>query len=126
MAESTDALIVFAHGSRVPEANQAVEDLAQAAAEHAGFDRWRAAFLELAHPDLKTAVKQLEAEGARRIVVMPYFLVMGIHLRDDLPVLLAEAERECPGVEVRASDQLGGHPELARIVADRASAALER
>ena len=126
MAEPTDALIVFAHGSRVPDANQAVEDLAHAAAERADFDRWRAAFLEQAHPDLKTAVKQLAAEGARRIVVMPYFLVMGIHLRDDLPMLLADAERDNPGVEVRASEPLGGHPELARIVSERASAALEQ
>lgn len=107
------------------EANAAVETLARAAAERAGFSRWRAAFLELAQPDLQTAVQALAAEGARRIVVAPYFLVMGIHLRDDLPMLLEKAAEETPGVEVKASEPLGGHPELARIVAERALAAIE-
>lgn len=125
MAAPDEALILFAHGSRVAEANEAVETLARSAAEKAGFPRFRAAFLELAQPDLKTAVQALAAEGARRIVVTPYFLVMGIHLRDDLPMLLEEAAQAAPGVEVKASAPLGGHPELARIVAERALAAIE-
>lgn len=123
MLHAHDALIVFAHGSRLPDANQQVEDIAQAAAEQAGFDRWRAAFLEQGRPDLQTAVNQLAAEGARRIIVIPYFLVMGVHLRQDFPGLLAAAAQQTPGVEVLAGEALGGHPALARVVAGRALAA---
>ena len=124
--EPTDALIVFAHGSRVPEANQAVVAVAESAAAQAGFERKRAAFLELAEPDLKTAVTELAAEGARRIVVAPYFLVMGVHLRDDLPRLLDEAAAQVPGVQVFAGEQLGGHPLLAGVLAERAVEAIKQ
>lgn len=123
--DGAEALIVFAHGSSVEEANRAVEDVARQTAEAAGFSRWSAAFLELADPDLSAAVRRLAGEGARRIVIAPYFLVMGVHLQRDFPRLLAACESETPGVELIAADPLGGHPGLIGILAERASKALK-
>jgi sirohydrochlorin ferrochelatase len=119
-----DALIVFAHGSRRVEANEAVERVAAIAAEKGGFGMWRAAFLELAEPTLSTTVKALAAEGVTRIVVAPYFLVMGVHLTQDLPRLLAEAALETPGVELVSTPPLDGHPALADILSERARTAI--
>ena len=61
-------LIVFAHGSRVPEANEGVRRAAGAAAECCGVDLWNAAFLELAEPTLESAVDQLTNQGADKII----------------------------------------------------------
>jgi sirohydrochlorin ferrochelatase len=115
-----DALIVFAHGSRVVEANEAVRRVAEAAAAKSGFALWQEAFLELSEPTLAQAVGALAQRGARKIVVTPYFLVMGIHLREDLPRLLREAAEQSPGVELVATPPLDGHPGLAQILAERA------
>ena len=120
----SEALIVFAHGSRVADANQSVQDVARIAAAEAGFGIWQEAFLELAEPTLAQAVEKLAAQGARRIVVAPYFLVMGVHLKNDLPRLLAEAAAAVPGVELIQSEPLGGHPTLAKALAERAIEAL--
>ena len=120
MASAADALIVFAHGSRVVEANDAVRKVAEAAAAQGGFTLWQEAFLELAQPTLSEAVKALATRGARRIVVTPYFLVMGVHLKEDLPRLLREAAESSPGVELTATPPLDGHPGLAAILAERA------
>ena len=119
-----DALIVFAHGSRLAEANQAVEKVAAIAAKKGGFAMWRAAFLELAEPTLAESVKGLAGAGATRIVVVPYFLVMGVHLTQDLPRLLAEAQKEAPGVELVSTPPLDGHPALADILSERARTAI--
>jgi len=119
-----DALIVFAHGSRRAEANEAVERVAAIAAAKSGFGMWRAAFLELAEPTLSTTVKALAAEGVTRIVVAPYFLVMGVHLTQDLPRLLAQAAVETPGVELVSTPPLDGHPALADILSERARTAI--
>lgn len=97
----------------------AVEAVASSAAEKAGFSLWRAAFLELAEPNLLSAVSELESAGARSVVVMPYFLTMGIHLKQDLPRLLAEATQAIPGVEITATAPLDGHPALADIIVER-------
>jgi sirohydrochlorin ferrochelatase len=114
------ALIVFAHGSRVEEANEAVRRVASQAAQRCGFDLWETAFLELAAPDLPTAVGGLSARGASRIIVAPYFLTMGVHLTDDLPRILKSIAEQHPGVQLECAPPLDGHPALVDIVSDRA------
>ena len=118
-------LIVFAHGSRVVAANEAVKAVASEAALQAGITAYRTAFLELAVPTLSEAVGDLAREGIRDIVVTPYFLTMGRHLVEDLPRLLEAARSQHPDVHLKASLPLDGHPDLAGILAERARDLLE-
>ena len=118
-------LIVFAHGSRVSAANDAVRAVAHEASRRAGIPVYETAFLELAAPTLEEAVSDLAARGVRRILVTPYFLTMGRHLTEDLPALLAKARARHPDLSIEASPPLDGHPDLAGILASRASALLE-
>lgn len=119
------ALVVFAHGSRIEGANEAVRRVAQQAADRCGFRLWEAAFLELAAPDLPAAVAGLATRGARRIVVTPYFLTMGMHLTADLPRILASIAERHPGLQLECAPPLDGHPALVDIVSDRARAFLD-
>jgi sirohydrochlorin ferrochelatase len=119
-SEPRIGLIVFAHGSRVPEANEGVRRAAGAAAECCGIDLWDAAFLELAEPTLESAVDQLTNRGADKIIVTPYFLTMGIHLQRDLPELLRVIVTKRPGLDISQSAPFEGHPLLVDILADRA------
>jgi len=113
-------LVVFAHGSRVVDANETVRRTAATAAEHCGIALWEAAFLELAEPNLESAVDTLTRRGADKIIVTPYFLTMGIHLQRDLPQLVREIRAKRPGLDLTQSAPLDGHPALAKILADRA------
>ena len=116
----------FAHGSSIDSANQAVREVARAAATRGGFERWEAAFLEGGSPDLRGAVAQLAAAGATRIVVVPYFLTLGLHLQRDLPRLVAEVAGAYKDIDIVCGDSLDGHPALAEILAERARQAIER
>ena len=49
----------------------------------------------------------------------PYFLTMGVHLRIDLPRILARIREAIPGVEVVETAPLDGHPALVEVLADR-------
>lgn len=118
------ALILFAHGSRVTEANDSVRRVAEALAAD-GSCRVAAAFLELAEPDLAAAAGQLASEGVTRMVVIPYFLTLGIHLQRDLPQMVADVHRAYPGIRLDVTPPLDGHPALLAAVRDRAAAALE-
>jgi sirohydrochlorin ferrochelatase len=109
---------VFGHGSSVASANEAVKAVAAEAAQSGGWDAYETAFLE-ADPRLAEAVSRLAAAGARDILVLPYFLTLGIHLQRDLPELVAGLEREY-AVSIRVAPPLDGHPELSRILVDRA------
>jgi sirohydrochlorin ferrochelatase len=118
-------VILFGHGSRVAEANQSVMAVTAAMRERGGYPLTATAFLELAEPELPAAVAALVAEGAQRILVIPYFLTLGIHLRRDLPRIVEELESIHPGVKIVVTDPLDGHPALLDIVMARAGDALQ-
>ena len=120
----TTGIVVWAHGSRIESANEAVRLVARELARTGGFLLVEAAFLELGHPDMEEAVARLADQGALRVIILPYFLTLGTHLERDLPrIVQAVAERH-PGIELRVSGPLDGHPGLVRILIDRAGEAL--
>jgi sirohydrochlorin ferrochelatase len=112
-------VIVFAHGSRVESANEAVRAVAADLARRTGNPDVTAAFLELGEPNLQGAADRLAAAGATRIVVLPYFLTFGLHMERDLPVLIHQIVDAHPGIEVVTAAPLDGHPGLTEILADR-------
>ncbi len=113
--------IVFAHGSRIEPANDAVRSVAAQLARAGGFEHVEAAFLELGQPDLEGAVARLAQRGIRRVLVIPYFLTLGTHLERDLPKLAAQAGAAHPEVDLRVTPPLDGHPALVEILLDRAA-----
>jgi len=117
------AFIVFAHGSRVESANLAVREVAQQMAV-TGRHTVEAAFLELGFPDLAGAAERLIAQGATRIVVIPYFLTLGTHLHRDLPRLVEDVSRRHQNIAMQVTSPLDGHPALVEVLLDRASEAL--
>jgi sirohydrochlorin ferrochelatase len=116
-------IVIFAHGSSVASANEAVRVVAEAAAATGGFEHVETAFLE-ARPDLDEAVERLADSGVKRILVVPYFLTLGIHLQRDLPAIVKQLSRAHQNVEIRVTAPLDGHPALVRVLLDRAHAAL--
>ncbi|HYA16948.1 MAG TPA: CbiX/SirB N-terminal domain-containing protein [Bryobacteraceae bacterium] len=111
-------IIVFGHGSSVESANEAVRVIARQAAEHGAWELYETAFLE-ASPVLGEAVAALVSRGAGEILVLPYFLTLGIHLQRDLPKLVEALARE-HGLSIRVTPPLDGHVHLSRILVERA------
>lgn len=121
----TTGIILFAHGSSVDTANDAVRAIAADVVKEGGFPLLETAFLELGRPDLSEAVDRLVSSNVDHIIVIPYFLTLGIHLRRDLPKMVEACARRHPGIRIDVTDPLDGHPALRLIVLDRAQKALE-
>jgi len=113
------AFVVFAHGSSVESANEAVRAVAAELASAGGY-LVETAFLDPVRPSLNEAIAALAARGATDIVVIPYFLTMGLHLQRDLPRIVSGAARIHKSVRVRIAPPLDGHPALVEILLDRA------
>ena len=118
------AVILFAHGSVVEEANQGVHDLASQIRSMGRFHFVRAAFLDCAHPNLGEAIEEAVNARSTRVIVIPYFLTMGIHLRRDLPNLIAPEKERHPHVAIDVGQSLEGHPLMGSIVLERVEQAL--
>ena len=112
--------IVFAHGSSIESANDSVRDAAAEFARRGGWDTVEAAFLEGGRPDLRGAVDKLVALGVTRVIVVPYFLTLGLHLQRDLPKLVKQVRAAHPGLWTEVTAPLDGHPALVEALLGRA------
>jgi len=112
-------IAIFAHGSSVAAANDAVRAVAARVSSQGGFDMVETAFLEGGSPDLAAAVASLAAKGAKRILVVPYFLTLGLHLQRDLPRIVADISSHHPDIEIHVAPPLDGHPAMAEALIER-------
>jgi len=119
-------IVVFAHGSSVESANEAVRIVARIISEDSAFPLVATSFLDGGKPDLPGAVEELLAKGADRILVVPYFLTVGLHLKRDLPDLIEKIKAERSGLDIEVTPPLDGHPMLGAILRDRAKEGIEK
>lgn len=122
----TTAVLMMAHGSRIAEANDAARQVAAMVKEMTGFDIVEVAFRELHEPNIQQGIDSCVARGAQRILLMPYFLFMGAHVRHDLPEEITEARKRHPELIMEMGSHLGVHRKLAEIEAERIGESLER
>ncbi len=114
-------LLLIAHGSRQPEANDDLYHVA-AALRRRGQEVVES-FLELSEPDIDGGAERCVGLGARRVVLVPYFLSAGVHVRRDLAAARERLARRYPDVEFLLAEPLGRHPLLLEVVAQRAAEA---
>lgn len=106
-AQGSEAVIVFAHGSRDALWRQPVEAVAQRVRELQPAVSVACAYLELCEPDLMHAAGGLIGAGARRLVILPLFIGVGKHAREDLPVLLEQLSNTYPDVTITVRPAVG-------------------
>jgi sirohydrochlorin ferrochelatase len=115
-------IILFAHGSTVEAANDAVQAVSAELAKRTGRPV-ETAFLDCAPPTMADAMAAHTGNGINHIQVIPYFLTMGIHLKRDLPRIVEGLRSIYPDVTVDISEPLDGHSALLDILVDRAEGA---
>ena len=117
------ALVLFAHGARDPRWAAPFLAIAERIRLADPARPVELAFLELMEPDLDTAAQRLAAAGATRIDVVPLFLGMGGHLRNDLPPRIEALRAALPAVEVRLHPAIGENEAVIAVIASAALAA---
>ncbi|MBW3668445.1 MAG: sirohydrochlorin chelatase [Actinobacteria bacterium] len=125
MPTDTPSLLLVGHGSRSAAGVAEYWDFAAVLAERAGDDmRVGCGFIELAEPDLDTAVDKLVADGARHVVAVPLVLLGAGHMKNDGPAALARGRLRHPGVRFDYGRELGVHPAVLSVAEDRIKAAV--
>jgi sirohydrochlorin cobaltochelatase len=117
-------VLLVGRGSTDPDANAEVHKAARLLWEGRGYAGVETAFVSLAAPDVPSGLDRCARLGARRIVVLPYFLFTGI-LPDRVRLQTEGWAAAHPEVEVRTADVIGPEPELLDLVWERYTEAVE-
>jgi sirohydrochlorin ferrochelatase len=112
-------IIIIDHGSRREESNQFVITVAADFQNSEGYRIVEPAHMELAQPDLAVAYDKCVSQGAKYIIVHPYFLAPGRHWHEDIPQLASAAASSHPQTSCVVTAPLGIHSAMLQIIADR-------
>ncbi len=120
------AFLVIAHGSRRAEANRELDQVCSQLRERKSIPIVQPAFLELTGPTIAEGGQRCVQQGAKEVLMLPYFLSPGIHVREDLIDHRDRLSKEFPGVKFYLTDPLGGHPMLIDILLQRVDECLKQ
>ncbi|HEX2909792.1 MAG TPA: CbiX/SirB N-terminal domain-containing protein [Chloroflexia bacterium] len=124
MTASSTAILLLGHGSRAPEANTGMYQVAADLQETGNYLKVECAFLELNSPDIPQGLTNCREAGAQEIIVIPFFLHLGRHVKEDLPRIIGEWQRSAPGVKVITGQPFGYSRKLVELVEERIAEAL--
>jgi len=113
------ALLLVGHGSRSPAGVAEYWHFAAVVGDEAPAVDVGCGFIELADPDLDTAIDKLVAGGAASVVAVPLLLLGAGHLKNDGPAALARGRARHPDVHFAYGRDLGIHPGVLAVAEDR-------
>ncbi len=120
------AILLMAHGSRIPEANDAVREISTMVKQMTGYDIVEVSYREMHLPNIQQGIDACVAQGAERVLLIPYFLFIGAHVQEDLPEEMAQAKKRYPDMEFAMGSHLGVHRKLAEVVVERIAEGLTK
>lgn len=121
----TSAILLIAHGSRRPEANADLVEVARQLSSRVPGEIVEIAYLELTEPTIPQGLARCVERGADAIRMLPYFLSAGAHVVDDLREFQSAFRRNHPSVQCELCPPLGLHPLMLDILTDRLAQRLE-
>lgn len=117
-SQINEGIILFAHGSRDPLWCKPIEAIAVTIAKQSPSSVVRCAYLELMKPDLETVVADMMTEyGITHIRIAPMFLGVGVHARQDLPVLVEALRLAHPRLQLDLMPSIGENPQVIAAIA---------
>ncbi|MEN9464603.1 MAG: hypothetical protein RL217_784 [Pseudomonadota bacterium] len=120
MKTSNRAAILLAHGSSDNLWLAPFELLLQQLQNRLGAQKVVLAYMELAEPSLARQVQNLVQQGYDQIEIIPLFFAKGMHLRKQVPKLLAQLSSEllpsCPQLSLVLHEPVGLEAEVATAI----------
>ena len=116
-------LLLLAHGARDPRWAQPFESIVRRIRAERPELELELAFLEFMTPDLPAAGQRLAEAGCASVAVMPLFLGMGGHVRNQVPALIEQLAAAHGTVRWTLQPTIG---EAEAVIAVIAAEALQR
>ena len=112
-------VLVIAHGSRAKETEIALETILSMVKLKLPETVIELAFMDFSERTIEKGIAVLASRGITEIKIVPYFLFMGIHLKEDIPRIAAQYAADFPELNITMGEPLGIDERLADILVDR-------
>lgn len=115
----------MAHGSRVPGAGDAMERVAKRLSEDGYYGIVETCYMSRLGPHFEEILKNCVKQGAKLVVLIPYFLNQGLHMKQDIPIMMKKEAEKYPDVKLVFGKNLGFDELLVELVKKRIEESLK-
>ena len=113
------AVILMGHGSRVPDAGKGMEKVAVRLQKLGISEIVDVCYMERLGPRFGQVFEKCIRLGATEVVLIPYFLHLGLHTRTDIPAMMKLEAVKHPNVKLVFGKNLGFDEMLVDLVIKR-------
>jgi sirohydrochlorin ferrochelatase len=114
------AVLLIGHGSKQKDFASAMQKVARRLVRSGHFSAVNCAYLEVSAPSIPEGIQALAEKGIREIIIVPYFVLSGKHVANDIPRIVKECRtNHKKTIRIRLSPYLGYHDKLVELVAQR-------
>ncbi len=113
-------VLIIGHGSRSKEAQETFNTMVNMVRDRSDFKVVEGAHMELCSPSIQEVVERVVKEGSEEIIIIPYFLYEGIHIREDIPEIIEKLRDKYKEVSFKMGRPIGAEPLLSEILIKRA------
>ncbi len=114
--QKQEAIVILGHGSK---SNDAIEDfnfIVETTKTKSEHQNVYGAHMELASPTFEEKVNELATQGIEKIIVIPYFLFNGNHIKEDIPAKIQALKKQFPNVQIQFGNPIGKEPMMADLL----------
>ncbi|PJE79201.1 Sirohydrochlorin ferrochelatase [invertebrate metagenome] len=112
------AFLIIGHGSRLKEGNQDFDNIIHQVIKHHPEALIYGAHMAHAQPSIETQVNRLYHQEVRKIIIIPYFLYGGSHIKQRIPSLLEQLCTKLPGLSYEIKPTLNQNPAVIKALSE--------
>jgi sirohydrochlorin cobaltochelatase len=124
MPPEETAVLLVGRGTSDPEANGDFYKIGRLLWERNLYGLVECSFISLANPNVSEGINRCIKLGARRVLVMPYFINTGILVKR-ISEEVSKAENLHPEIKIAVGGHLGVHPNVIKLLVSRTMALLD-
>ncbi len=117
------SVVLIGHGSKVKGFEAPLKKVAKDLEASGRYRDVLVAYLEIAPPSIEEAVERCVKRGARRVKLLPYFLLLGAHVTEDLPAIAGQLRKRFKKqAAITLCPYLGYDPKISAVAEKRLKA----
>lgn len=109
-------IIILGHGSKLHKANKLLSEVARIIKKKNNFNIIEPSYLQFHQPDFPGSIKKVVQKGCKKIIIVPFFLFEGNHVKRDIPHVVKKAIDKYPDVRFVFTKSLGEDATISDIV----------
>ena len=118
-------IILVGHGSRSKESKELFFKIVEGLRRDMKNENIEGCFMEISKPNIPERIEDMYKKGVRDFVILPYFLIPGIHIKRDIPNILNEVKNDYEDISLLLSKPIGYHPKLIEILKERSKSGVK-